>query len=146
MDFHLQAAFTEDGVSRDLHVGHEVTILAISLFVEGLGASYSRTIAYACSYSQRYWSTPRRTTIGIVWEKHCLSGILFLLLGVNMGCRFPPRYWCVSYNSFTFPVLTLGTIAVYLIFRFFTGFAGSAFLSVAGGSVSDLFSSDKVAK
>lgn len=31
-----------------------------------------------------------------------------------------------------------------MIFRFLTGFAGSAFLSVAGGSVSDLFENDKV--
>lgn len=35
---------------------------------------------------------------------------------------------------------------VYLIFRFITGFCGSAFLSVAGGSVSDLFSNATVAK
>jgi MFS family permease len=36
--------------------------------------------------------------------------------------------------------------AVYFIFRFITGFCGSAFLSVAGGSVSDLFSNETVAK
>ncbi len=36
-------------------------------------------------------------------------------------------------------------VAVYLIFRFITGFSGSAFLSVAGGSVSDLFDNAKVA-
>ena len=29
--------------------------------------------------------------------------------------------------------------AVHLIFRFFTGFAGSAFLSISGGTVSDMF-------
>ena len=34
--------------------------------------------------------------------------------------------------------------AVYTIFRFLTGFSSSAFLSVAGGSVSDLFDNDKV--
>lgn len=37
-------------------------------------------------------------------------------------------------------------LAVHLIFRFFTGFCGSAFLSVAGGSVSDLFNDRTVAK
>lgn len=37
------------------------------------------------------------------------------------------------------------TIAVHLIFRFLTGFCSSAFLSVAGGTVSDLFDDDKVA-
>jgi MFS family permease len=36
-------------------------------------------------------------------------------------------------------------LAVYCIFRFLTGFSSSAFLSVAGGSVSDLFDNDQVA-
>ena len=35
---------------------------------------------------------------------------------------------------------------VHLVFRFVTGFCGSAFLSVAGGSVSDLFNDRTVAK
>ncbi|EEB94548.1 hypothetical protein MPER_06621, partial [Moniliophthora perniciosa FA553] len=34
--------------------------------------------------------------------------------------------------------------AVFLIFRFITGFCGSTFLSVAGGSVSDLFANNEV--
>jgi MFS family permease len=36
-------------------------------------------------------------------------------------------------------------LAVYLIFRFITGFCGSAFLSVAGGTASDLFDNQHVA-
>lgn len=32
-----QAAFAETGVSRDLHVGSEVAILGVSMFVLGLG-------------------------------------------------------------------------------------------------------------
>lgn len=47
---------------------------------------------------------------------------------------------------FSFPVTFAPNIAVYLIFRFLTGFCGSAFLSVAGGSVSDLFDNKSVAK
>jgi len=35
--------------------------------------------------------------------------------------------------------------AVFLVFRFISGFCASAFLSVAGGSVSDLFTNEKVA-
>lgn len=35
-----QAALAEGGISRDLHVGSEVTILGISLFVLGLGESH----------------------------------------------------------------------------------------------------------
>jgi MFS family permease len=35
--------------------------------------------------------------------------------------------------------------AVFLVFRFITGLCGAAFLSVAGGSVSDLFTNETVA-
>lgn len=40
---------------------------------------------------------------------------------------------------FNLPVAFANNIAVHLIFRFLTGFAGSAFLSVSGGAVSDVF-------
>ncbi|KAG8709133.1 hypothetical protein FRC08_018524 [Ceratobasidium sp. 394] len=50
--------------------------------------------------------------------------------------------WFVLLN---FPVAFAPNIEVYLIFRFLTGFSGAAFLSVAGGSVVDLFANDKVA-
>lgn len=36
-----QAGFAEAGVSRDLHVGQEVAILGISLYVLGLGNSFT---------------------------------------------------------------------------------------------------------
>lgn len=50
--------------------------------------------------------------------------------------------WFVLLNL---PVAFAPNIVVYLIFRFLTGFSGAAFLSVAGGSVADLFANDKVA-
>ncbi|KAG1727260.1 major facilitator superfamily domain-containing protein [Suillus paluster] len=46
---------------------------------------------------------------------------------------------------FTFPVAFAPNIAVFLIFRLITGFCGSAFLSVAGGSVSDMFPNSSIA-
>ncbi|KAL0953075.1 hypothetical protein HGRIS_007275 [Hohenbuehelia grisea] len=105
------ASFTENGVAREFHVSHEVTILSISIFVEGLGMGplvvgplsevWGRNIVYQVSY-----------------------GLLFV---------------------FSWPVAFAPNIAVYLIFRFITGFCGSAFLSVAGGSVSDLFTDAAVA-
>lgn len=105
------AAFTEGGVIAEFGVSHEVSILSISLFVEGLGLGpllvgplsevYGRNIVYRVSY-----------------------GLFFL---------------------FSLPVVFAPNIAVYLIFRFITGFCGSAFLSVAGGTVSDLFSDATVA-
>ncbi|KAH9053374.1 MFS general substrate transporter [Lactarius vividus] len=72
------AAFAEGGIGKQFHVGKEVTILGVSLFVLGLG------------------------------------------LG---------------------PIVA----AVYLIFRFLAGYSGAAFLSLAGGSVSDMFSNSEVA-
>lgn len=46
---------------------------------------------------------------------------------------------------FSWPVAFAPNIGVFLVFRFITGFCGSAFLSVAGGSVSDMFSNATVA-
>jgi len=56
-------------------------------------------------------------------------------------------YW-VSYALFwvfSWPVAFAPNIVVFLIFRFLGGFSGAAFLSVAGGSVSDLFTDEHVA-
>ncbi|KAI0786398.1 major facilitator superfamily domain-containing protein [Abortiporus biennis] len=105
------AAFTEKGVSRDFHVGMEVAILGVSLFVQGLAFGpllvgplsevYGRNIVYRISF--------------------------LLFFAFTWAVAFPPH------------------IAVYLIFRFLTGFCGASFLSVAGGSVSDMFSGSQVA-
>ncbi|KAK7046011.1 hypothetical protein VNI00_007006 [Paramarasmius palmivorus] len=46
---------------------------------------------------------------------------------------------------FTWPIVFAPNIAVVVVFRFLCGFCGSTFLSVAGGSVSDLFSNETVA-
>ncbi|TFY74495.1 hypothetical protein EWM64_g9517, partial [Hericium alpestre] len=51
----------------------------------------------------------------------------------------------VLFFAFSWPVAFAPNIAVYLIFRFLTGYCGAAFLSVAGGSVSDMFPNNKVA-
>jgi MFS family permease len=51
--------------------------------------------------------------------------------------------YLVSFACFTLlllPCALAPNIAVLLLFRFFTGMAGSAFLSVAGGTVGDMFS------
>ncbi|CCM05653.1 uncharacterized protein FIBRA_07883 [Fibroporia radiculosa] len=105
------AAFTEEGVAKDLHTVHEVSILSISLSIEGLGLGplivaplseiYGRNVVYRVSY--------------------------FLFWVLTWPTAFPPD------------------IATFLVFRFITGFCGSAFLSVAGGSISDLFTNSTVA-
>ncbi|KAG9310763.1 major facilitator superfamily domain-containing protein [Chiua virens] len=55
----------------------------------------------------------------------------------------------ISYILFfilTFPVAFAPNIGVFLVFRLLTGLCGAAFLSVAGGSVSDMFPNTTVAK
>ncbi|EIW61904.1 MFS general substrate transporter [Trametes versicolor FP-101664 SS1] len=47
--------------------------------------------------------------------------------------------------AFTWPTAFPPDIATFLVFRFITGLCGAAFLSVAGGSVSDLFDNANVA-
>ncbi|KAH8108393.1 MFS transporter [Phellopilus nigrolimitatus] len=105
------AASAESGEALDFHVSKEVTILGISLYVEGLGCG------------------------------PLLLGPLSEFYGRN------PVYW-VSYFLFfvfSFPVAFAPNIVVFLIFRFISGFASSAFLSVAGGSVGDMFTNETVA-
>lgn len=51
----------------------------------------------------------------------------------------------IFFFIFSWPVAFAPNIAVYSVFRFFTGCVGAVFLTVAGGTVSDLFSKDKVA-
>ena len=106
-----------------------MTILGISLYVEGLGCGplllgplsefYGRRPIYLTSYLFFFVFTfpvAFAPNIGIFIQDYDKNQFLFL------------------------------TIAVFLVFRFITGFASAAFLSVAGGSVSDLFTNEKVAK
>ncbi|KAJ3874792.1 MFS general substrate transporter [Lentinula edodes] len=105
------AAFTETAVSEDFHISHEVAVLSVSLFTEGmalgplltgpLSEMYGRNITYRASFT--------------------------LMFAFSFGVAFAPD------------------TAVYLIFRFLSGFVGATFLSVAGGTVSDLFKNEEVA-
>ncbi|KIK50788.1 hypothetical protein GYMLUDRAFT_252642 [Collybiopsis luxurians FD-317 M1] len=116
------ASVTESGISQDFHVGTEVTILSVSLFVLGLGIGpllagllsevYRRNFVYQTSFA--------------------------LLTAFTFGVAFAPNI-VVSSKTYTSQV-------VHLVFRFLGGFNGSSFLTVAGGSVSDLFENRQVEK
>lgn len=105
-------------------------ILGISLFVEGLGCGplllgplsefYGRNPVYRVSY------------------------IIFWIF--SWPVAFAPNIgeWVSLFDTDIH--ISTAMIAVFLVFRFLSGFAGAAFLSVAGGSVSDLFTNEKVAK
>lgn len=128
-----KASFTEDGVSKEFRVSHEVAILSVSLFVEGLGLGpllmgplsevWGRTPIYRVSYALlAVLSFP------VVFAPNAGQS------NAKLPCRLPRL------------TRVFAATEVYLVFRFFTGFCGSAFLSVAGGSVSDLFTNAHVAK
>lgn len=114
---------------QDLHTSHEVAILSVSLYVIGLGIGpmfvgplselYGRNIIYRTSY------------------------VLFFAL--TWPTAFPPDIGMCSYMSHARQRAYLLFTATYLVFRFITGLCGAAFLSVAGGSVSDLFDNQSVA-
>ncbi|CDU22788.1 related to multidrug resistant protein [Sporisorium scitamineum] len=80
-----------------------------------------------------------------------ILGLSLFVIGLGVGpmllgplSEFYGRrpVYLMSYTAFTLlglPVSFANNLPVFLIFRFLTGFCGSAFLSVAGGSVSDIF-------
>ncbi|EKM59644.1 uncharacterized protein PHACADRAFT_137679 [Phanerochaete carnosa HHB-10118-sp] len=105
------AAFAETGVSSTFHVGSEVAILGVSLFVLGLGLG-------------PLLIGPLSEVYGRNWVYRISYGLFF---------------------AFSWAVAFAPNIAVYLIFRFLTGFSSSAFLSVAGGSISDMFDNSRIA-
>lgn len=86
----MQAAFTEDGLSMELHVGHIVSVLSISLFVMGLGLGplvvgplseiYGRNPIYRISYGLFFalaWPVAFAPNIGAdSWEWHSMKLIV----------------------------------------------------------------------
>jgi MFS family permease len=113
-------------MEKSFGVSHEVAILGISLFVDGLGTGlllvgplselYSRNLVYRVSY------------------------LLFLAFA------FPVVF--ANDAGELLPLVVhhlLRNALVFLVFRFITGFCGSALLIVAGGSVVNLFDDAHVA-
>ena len=105
-----------------------VSTLALSLFVIGLGLGpllvgplsevYGRSIVYRVSYA--------------------------LFFAFSWPVVFAPNARTQS-DFRTLPVL-MPFLAVYLLFRFVTGFCVSAFMNVVGGSAADMFSNMQVGK
>lgn len=86
-----------------------------------------------------------------------ILGVSLFVLGLGLGPLVAgpvseiygrSAVYVVSFGFFfvfLFPVAFAPNITVYLIFRFLAGCSGAAFLSIAGGSVSDMFSTSEVA-
>ncbi|KAF8420224.1 major facilitator superfamily domain-containing protein [Tirmania nivea] len=96
---------------------------------------------------QEWPSTPRLLAI---------SGLSFYISGLGLGpmllaplSEFFGRrpVYLVSFTAFIvllIPCALAPSIAVLLVFRFLSGFAGSAFLSVAGGTVGDMWTGQEL--
>jgi multidrug resistance protein len=92
-----------------------------------------------------------------VSQEVTILGISLFLLGLGLGPLvvgpISETYgrravYSVSFSLFfvvMFPIAFAPNITVYLVFRFLAGYFGAAFLSLAGGSVSDMFLNSEVA-
>ena len=92
------------------HVGHEVSVLGISLYIWGLG----------------------------------IGGIFFSPISEFYGRKY--MYVCSLLMSFAFQCLTAfcSNLGGMLFGRFMSGLFGSAYLSVAAGSLSDMFTEEAI--
>jgi MFS family permease len=127
--YSFKAAFAELPMAKEYGVPHEVTILSISLVVLGVGIGplllgplselYGRNIVYRISFALY------------------VSFGLPVIFAPNIGMR----------NSYTssFSCFDTRLSAVHLVFRFVTALCGSAFLSVSGGSMADMFHNHQLA-
>ncbi|KAH8999831.1 MFS general substrate transporter [Lactarius hatsudake] len=92
-----------------------------------------------------------------VSQEVTILGISLFVLGLGIGPLVAgpmseiygrSAVYCVSFSFFfvfMFPIAFAPNITVYLVFRFLAGYCGAAFLSLAGGSVSDMFPNSEVA-
>ena len=119
---------TYGGLERDLGVSHEVAILGLSIFVVGLGLGPCILAPFSEFYGRRV-SVPGRREQRLPSESPSLQPIYLISFG--------------AFFLLGLPVAFANNIAVFLVFRFLTGFAGSSFLSIAGGSISDMWEPGK---
>lgn len=121
-------------MASEFHVSKLVAILGVSLFVEGMGVGP----LLLGPLSEFYGRNP------VYWVAYTL------FLAFSFPVAFAPNISTSAQLLLSFCLLSIDCIfylsAVFLVFRFLGGFVSSAFLSVAGGSVSDLFTNETVAK
>ena len=94
-------------------------------------------------------SSRRGPNVRDPWTQRRLPRLVQPVLPMHVPCCVRTSHMYVCYATprvCVVPWITRYTpTAVYLTFRFICGYCGSAFLSVAGGSVSDMFSNSEVA-
>jgi MFS family permease len=131
------ASSTYAGIEREFGISQEVAILSVSLFVLGLGSGPLLLGPVSEFVGRR--------------KVYLASYLVFLLFNIpvalanNIG---ESPGWAsqsvLPVRSSKLNTPDRDNTAVHLIFRFITGFAGSAFLSISGGTVSDMFINSEV--
>jgi hypothetical protein len=92
--------------------------------------------------------SPRPLLVGPLSELYGRRPIYTFSYSLFFAFSFPVAFapdLGMSRNRQSFQCFSCRFSAVFLIFRFITGMCGAAFLSVAGGSISDLFTNETVA-
>ena len=90
-----QAAYADDGISRDFHVGSEVAILGVTVFLLGLGKLpvISRIFRVAHTLNDRTRTSLCRTSVRSLWSQPsipCVSDTLLRFLVRRSICA---RHW-----------------------------------------------------
>lgn len=142
------AAQTYPGMSKAYHISELVCVLSISCFVMGLGTG-------PCECQSLSVLLPAQQPLLVLdggEEDYTRPRPIPLLTAVLLGpvSEFVGRapvlhYGLLIFFLFNFPVAFSTTPSVHFIFRYLTGFAGSGFLSVSGGLVTDVFENAAVA-
>jgi MFS family permease len=113
-------------IETELGASSEVAILSLSLFVLGLAMGPLLVGPFSERYGRRVSTIQKR----LKYSTH-----------TDLCLPNQPVY-VISYSLYFllgFPVAFANNLPVLFIFRFLTGFAGSGFLNIAGGSISDLW-------
>lgn len=90
---------------------------------------------------------PRRCDSGTRGSTSNIPRVVFPSMGFYLASCIHKQHWYVWCPAHILNVIDQVDvhIAVYMIFRFLGGVAGSAFLSIGGGTISDLFTPEEVA-
>lgn len=140
---------TYDQLMKEFHCSQEVATLGLSFFIWGLGLLPLHA---------------RGLLFGLIADLHVVGiGPLFLSPLSEVSSSMPPsetretnrvqfygrrNIYIISFSLFLIwliPCAVAKKIQTMLVCRFFNGLAGSAFLSVAGGTVGDLFDRHELA-
>ncbi|KAH8926894.1 MFS general substrate transporter, partial [Atractiella rhizophila] len=116
----------------------------------------SSAVCVTCASSMVVFTYPQMEKRFNISREVATLGVTTFIAGLGIGPLFlgplseffgrSPIYnfsFLLS-TLFTIPVALAPNIIVFLVFRFLTGFTSAAFLSVAGGTVADMFHRHKV--